>query len=75
MIHDYENVKAKLNAKTKCNECDLAQYGLGPEKIYNYVENDIFCGKKVLPPESPIRLTLVNPHEITFKGGQGARNF
>ena len=31
MIHDYENVKAKLNAKTKCNECDLAQYGLGPE--------------------------------------------
>ena len=31
MIHDYENVKAKLNAKTKCNECDLAQYGLGTE--------------------------------------------
>ena len=31
MIHDYENVKVKLNAKTKCNECDLAQYGLAPE--------------------------------------------
>ena len=31
IVHDYEDVKAKLKAKTKCNECDLVQYGLGPE--------------------------------------------
>ena len=31
MAHDYASVKAKLKAKTKCEECELTQYGLGPE--------------------------------------------
>ena len=31
MVHDYEDVKAKLKTKLKCEECELASYGLDPD--------------------------------------------
>ena len=31
MVNDYEDVKARLKTRLKCEECELTPYGLGPE--------------------------------------------